>query len=143
MMTMLAALLLGVLAVAGPVVAEDQCPACGVWESPSRGAHIQIAPCASGAICGTLLSANRPKSNPQLLDIHNKDPAKRGFTVIGQVVFSGFTGGPAKWTGGRLYNPGDGQYYSGVISLVDESHLKLKGCALGFLCKSQAWTRVQ
>jgi uncharacterized protein (DUF2147 family) len=139
----LTALTIAVLAAARPVAADDQCPACGVWQSPSRGAHIRIAPCAGGAICGTLLSASRPKSNPQLLDIHNKDPAKRTLTMIGQVVFSGFAGGPVKWTGGRLYNPDDGRYYTGAMSLVDQTHLKLKGCALGFLCKSQTWTRVQ
>jgi uncharacterized protein (DUF2147 family) len=138
-----AALALAILAPAGPVAADDPCPACGVWQSPSRGAHIQVAPCAGAAICGTLLSASRPKSNPQLLDIHNKDPAKRSLTMIGQIVFSGFKGGPVKWAGGRLYNPDDGHYYSGAISLVDQGHLKLKGCALGFLCKSQTWTRVQ
>jgi uncharacterized protein (DUF2147 family) len=88
-----------------------------------------------------LLSASRPKSNPQLLDIHNKDPAKRSRSMIGQVVFSGFKGGPVKWKGGRLYNPGDGNHYSGVISLVDEGHLKLKGCALKVICLSQTWTR--
>jgi uncharacterized protein (DUF2147 family) len=143
MKTRLAILALAIGAIAGPGVAESQCPACGVWQSPSRGAHIRIDPCASGAICGTLLSASRPKSNPQLLDIHNKDPAKRSLTMIGQVVITGFTGGPVKWTGGRLYNPGDGHYYSGAISLVDQTHLKLKGCAFGFLCQSQTWTRVQ
>jgi uncharacterized protein (DUF2147 family) len=130
------------LAAPGPVAADTQCAACGVWQSPSRGAHIRIDPCAGSAICGTLLSASRPKSNPQLLDIHNKDPAKRSLSMIGQVVFSGFTGGPVKWTGGRLYNPGDGHFYSGAISVVDDTHLKLKGCALGFLCMSQTWTRV-
>jgi uncharacterized protein (DUF2147 family) len=143
MKTKLAILALAGFAFAGPAVADAPCPACGVWQSPSRGAHIEIAPCATSAICGTLLSASRPKSNPQLLDVHNKDPAKRNLTLIGQVVITGFKGGPAKWTGGRLYNPGDGNFYSGAITLVGESRLKLKGCAFGFLCKSQTWTRVQ
>jgi uncharacterized protein (DUF2147 family) len=121
---------------------ESQPPIFGVWQSPSRGAHIEVMACEDGAICGKLVSASRPKSNPELLDIHNKDPAKRGLSMIGQIVFHGFRGGPDKWTGGRLYDPGDGNYYSGTISLVDENHLKLKGCALGFLCKSQTLTRV-
>jgi uncharacterized protein (DUF2147 family) len=115
----------------------------GVWRSPTHGAHIEITPCEGDAICGKLLSASRPKSNPELLDIHNRDPAKRNLTMIGQTVFEGFKGGPHKWTGGRLYNPGDGKYYSGTISLVGHNHLKLKGCALRFLCKSQTWTRVK
>jgi uncharacterized protein (DUF2147 family) len=131
------------LAIAGSAAADDATAAVGVWQSPSRGAHIQIVPCDSGAICGKLLSASRPKSNPQLLDIHNKDPALRDRSMIGQIVFDGFKGGPMKWTGGRLYNPGDGNYYSGVLSLVDINHLQLKGCAFWFLCKAQTWTRVE
>jgi uncharacterized protein (DUF2147 family) len=129
-------------AFVGPAFAQDPA-ALGVWQSPSRGAHIQIVPCADGAICGKLLSASRPKSNPQLLDIHNKDPALRERSMIGQIVFDGFKGGPMKWTGGRLYNPGDGNFYSGEISLADPDHLQLKGCAFWFLCKSQTWTRVE
>ena len=130
------------LLFAGPVAATDNPPPYGVWQSPSRGAHIEIVPCQDGAICGKLLSATRPKSNPQLLDIHNKDPAKRDKSMIGQIVFDGFKGGPMKWTGGRVYNPGDGNYYSGVITLVDNDHMTLKGCAFWFLCKAQTWTRV-
>ena len=55
------------LAIAGSAAADDATAAVGVWQSPSRGAHIQIVACDSGAICGKLLSASRPKSNPQLL----------------------------------------------------------------------------
>jgi uncharacterized protein (DUF2147 family) len=142
MKTKLIALTVAALVAAGSAAADDHCLACGVWQSPSRGARIRIASCSSGAICGTLLSASRPKSNPDLLDIHNKDPAKRSLSMIGQVIFSGFTGGPMSWKGGRLYNPGDGRYYSGAINLADDSHLKLKGCALGIFCQSQTWTRV-
>ena len=133
-----AALMIGLPSMA----AAEEAPV-GVWQSPSRGAHIQIVPCEGGAICGKLLEASRPKSNPQLLDIHNKDPSLRDRSMIGQIVFDGFKGGPMKWTGGRLYNPGDGNYYSGVISLVDSNHLQLKGCAFWFLCKAQTWTRVE
>ncbi len=138
-----------ILAASNAVAAEADHPAAetdqavyGVWQSPSRGAHIEVMPCEGGAICGKLISASRPASNPELLDIHNKDPAKRDRSMIGQMVFEGFKGGPQKWQGGRLYNPGDGKYYSGTISLVDHNHLKLKGCALKILCKSQTLTRV-
>src|SRR5215469_15927967 len=133
----LIALATAFLTTAAPVAADETPAAVGTWQSPSRGAHIQIVPCQDGAICGKLLTASRPKSNPQLLDIHNKDPALRDRTMLGQMVMEGFKGGPMKWTGGRLYNPGDGNYYSGVITLVDANHLQLKGCAFWFLCKAQ------
>jgi uncharacterized protein (DUF2147 family) len=140
----LTAPIVAALLVAAPAAAQDTSAPLGVWQSPSRGAHIQIVPCDDGgSICGKLLSASRPKSNPQLLDIHNKDPVRREHTMLGQLVLEGFKGGPMKWTGGRVYNPGDGNYYSGVISLVDSDHLELKGCAFWFLCKAQTWTRVE
>lgn len=128
------------IAIAAPAMASSP---VGVWKSPSRGAHIEIHSCAGDCICGKLLSASRPKSNPELLDVHNKDPEARGKSMIGQIVFDGFKGGPTKWTGGRVYNPGDGNFYKGVITLVDDNHLTLKGCALMFLCRSQTWERVE
>jgi uncharacterized protein (DUF2147 family) len=140
MKAILAASAAASIALAGSAAAEDG--PFGVWQSPSRGAHIQIVPCEDGAICGKLLTASRPKSNPQLLDIHNKDPSLRDRSMLGQTVLQGFKGGPMKWTGGKLYNPGDGNYYSGVITLVDNDHLQLKGCAFWFLCKGQTWTRL-
>ncbi|HSZ51851.1 MAG TPA: DUF2147 domain-containing protein [Caulobacteraceae bacterium] len=131
------------LAAEGPPAAESPQPVYGVWQSPSLGANIEITPCEGGAICGKLLSAKPLKNNPELLDLHNKDPAKRQLTMIGQTVLEGFKGGPHKWTGGSVYNPVDGRHYSGTMSLVDNNHLKLKGCALRFLCKSQTLTRVE
>lgn len=115
----------------------------GVWLAQSRGAHVEIAPCGSAKYCGRLLYATPAKSNPRLLDVHNKDPALRTRPMVGETLMMGFTGGPTKWTGGRLYNPGDGNTYGGVITLVDEDHLQLKGCAFWFLCKSQTWTRLK
>jgi uncharacterized protein (DUF2147 family) len=137
-----------VLAASGAEAAESR-PAeagannavYGVWRAPQRDAQVEVAPCEGGAVCGKLLSASRPKSNPELLDIHNKDPAKRHRSMIGQTIFHGFKGGPTKWTGGRLYNPGDGKHYKGTMTLVDHNHLKLKGCAVAFLCKSETLTR--
>ena len=127
------------LVLAGPASAAD---IQGLWLSPSRGAHIQIEHCGEG-ICGKLVSASRPKTNPNFLDIHNKDPELRTHTVIGSTLLQGFIGGPTRWTGGHVYNPGDGNTYSGAITLIDDDHLKVEGCALWVLCKSQVWTRVE
>ncbi len=114
----------------------------GTWLSQSRGAHIQIDRCGE-TFCGKIVSAQPAQSNPLLLDIHNKNPALRTRRMVGTTFLDGFTGGPTKWTGGRLYNPGDGNFYSGMLTLVDDDHLQLKGCAFWFLCKSQTWTRIK
>ncbi|HEY5411733.1 MAG TPA: DUF2147 domain-containing protein, partial [Caulobacteraceae bacterium] len=63
-------------------------------------------------------------------------------SMVGAIVIQGFTGGPASWTGGHVYNPGDGKSYKGSLTLVDANHLMLQGCVLGFLCKSQVIKRL-
>lgn len=114
----------------------------GIWQAQSRGAKVEILRCGD-AICGKVLSARPAKSNPMLLDVNNKDPALRTRRMVGATLIEGFRGGPQKWTGGRLYNPGDGNYYKGVITLLDKDRMVLKGCALMVLCKSQIWTRIE
>lgn len=126
------------LAVAGVAQAGD---IFGVWQAQSRGARVKIDNCGEG-VCGTVLYATPAKSNPMLLDVNNKDPLLRGRRMVGATLITGFTGGPVKWIGGRLYNPGDGNFYHGSLTLLDEDHLQVKGCALIILCKSQTWTRV-
>ena len=113
----------------------------GVWLAPARSAHIRIYPCGQ-AVCGRMISATRPRANPQLLDIHNQDPALRRRSMVGAVIIQGFTGGPTSWKGGRVYNPGDGKSYKGALTLVDADHLKLQGCVLGLVCKSQVLKRI-
>ena len=113
----------------------------GVWLAQARSAHIQIFQCGA-AVCGRMISATRPKTNPELLDIHNEDPALRRRSMVGAVLIQGFKGGPTTWKGGRVYNPGDGKSYKGALTLVDRDHLKLEGCALAIFCKSQILKRV-
>ena len=125
------------LIAAGPAAAAVD----GVWLSPSRAAHVQITHCGD-TLCGKVISASQPKTNPNFLDVHNKNPALRTRRVIGALLLEGFMGGPTEWTGGHVYNPGDGNTYTGKLTLVDDNHLRLTGCALWVLCKSQVWTRL-
>ncbi len=113
----------------------------GVWLATARSAHIKIFQCGD-AVCGRMVSASRPRTNPKLLDVHNEDPALRHRSMVGAVIIQGFKGGPTSWTGGRVYNPGDGKSYKGALTLVDADHLKLQGCVLGFVCKSQVLKRI-
>ena len=114
----------------------------GTWLAQSRDAHVLITRCDDG-ICGKILSARPAHKNPQLLDVNNKDPNLRSRKVVGIYLMDGFSGGPVKWTGGKLYNPGDGNFYHGALTMIDDDHLQVKGCALIFLCKSQIWKRLE
>lgn len=127
-------------AVAGlPALAQD---VTGLWETGTNGAEVEIAPCGPD-ICGTLVTSNAIKANADAKDAENNDPALRDRPLKGLTMLSGFSGGPEKWTGGKLYNPADGKTYSGTITLEGPDTLKLKGCVVAPFCKTREWTRIQ
>lgn len=101
-----------ILAAAGAHAEE---PIVGNWKTAS-GATAQIAPCG-GAYCVTLKTG------------------KHAGKQIGKM--SG-TGGSYK---GTITDPEADKTYSGSGSISGNS-LKMKGCVLAVLCKSQTWTRL-
>ena len=76
-------------------------------------------------------------------DEHNKDASQRNRTLRGLPMLSGFTGGPTEWRGGSVYNPADGGTYRGTITMTGDNSLRLRGCIVAPLCKTQTWTRIQ
>lgn len=114
----------------------------GRWRTPTNNAEIDIAPCGA-ATCGVVIAADHLKVDPAARDVRNRDASLRGRRIAGLRMLSGFTGGPREWKGGQVYNPDDGGTYSGVITLVDPDHLKLRGCIVFPLCRTQVWTRIR
>lgn len=114
----------------------------GLWETGTNGAKVEIAPCGD-AMCGTLVSSNAIEKDADAKDVENDDKALRDRPLKGLTMLSGFSGGPKKWTGGKLYNPADGKTYSGTITLTGPDTLKLKGCVVAPLCKTREWTRIE
>jgi uncharacterized protein (DUF2147 family) len=98
-------------AIATPVLAQS---ILGNWRTKS-GAVARIAPCGA-AYCITLRSG--------------KHKGKR----IGRL-----TGKGASYSG-TVTDPNNGKVYTGKAS-VRASSMSLSGCVLGFLCKSETWTR--
>jgi uncharacterized protein (DUF2147 family) len=106
--------LAGALAlVAGLAQAEE--PIVGNWKTVA-GDTAAIGPCGGG-YCITLKSG--------------KYAGKKIGTLAG-------TGGSYS---GEITDPADDKIYSGSGSVSGRS-LKLKGCVLNVLCKSQTWTRL-
>ena len=132
-----AAATLGLLAT--PALAAD---VTGLWQTPTNGGQVEIARCGN-SLCGKLLSSNHIRENPALKDVKNKDESQRVRTLKNLQMLYDFTGGPSKWTGGKVYNPDDGGTYSGTIELIGENQLKLKGCIVAPFCKTQVWTRLK
>jgi uncharacterized protein (DUF2147 family) len=135
--TLIAVAALG--ALAGPAFAAD---VTGLWATPTNGGQVEIGRCGN-SLCGKLVTSNHIKADAALKDVKNKDKAQRGRTLKNLQMLYDFTGGPTKWTGGKVYNPDDGGTYSGTIEMLNDNQLKLKGCIVSPLCKTQVWNRVK
>ncbi|GJE39839.1 DUF2147 domain-containing protein [Methylobacterium persicinum] len=108
----------------------------GMWLTETGHSRIRIAPCGGG-YCGTIVST--PGKG---LDANNPDPALRSRSVIGVQILDARKPDGAGYSG-SLYNPNDGKTYSGSMKLTKPDTLEVSGCVLGFLCKSQIWTRMK
>ena len=75
--------------------------------------------------------------------MHNRNPQLRGRRLIGLQILGGFTASGTGWSGGTIYNAEDGGTYKATVTPVDANHLKVRGCIVWPLCKSQVWTRVR
>ncbi len=134
--TLLAAVM---VAVAGAAAAS---PIAGVWRTASGDALIEIYDCGD-KVCGRVKDSAKLRANPNLVDDRNPNPALRGRSGKGLEMMQGFSGGPTEWRGGRIYNPEDGRTYSGSLRLASPDLLKLAGCIVYPLCRTQTWTRAK
>lgn len=134
-----AAAVLLALAVATPALAAV---ITGRWRTPGAGGEVEIYKCGA-ALCGRLNSSAHLVKEPGALDGRNKDATQRSRKLKGLTLLTGFTGGPTTWSGGKVYNPEDGNTYAGSITVTDANTIKLKGCVVAPLCKTQVWTRIR
>lgn len=116
--------------------------AIGRWRTQTRNGVVEIERCGA-SICGKLVDSDGLKANPNLLDSHNKDASLRSRRLLGLQIMGGFTRGQGGWAGGTLYNADDGGTYKGTVTPIDSDHLRVKGCIIWPLCKSQTWTRIR
>ncbi|MFC7053835.1 DUF2147 domain-containing protein [Hansschlegelia quercus] len=115
----------------------------GVWRTASGKADIRISDCR-GAPCATLASLKKPndKQGRPKLDKRNPDPALRSRPVVGVSLLTEMKADGEGWSG-TFYNPDDGRSYAGKIEADDADTLKLRGCVVGFICKTQVLKRVE
>lgn len=125
----------------------------GVWQTPDQ-AQMTIEECEAG-LCGKLskivITEEHSKQygvqaeNIQIediTDVFNKDPELRDRPMLGlQILTLRATDNPWRFEG-EIYNPQDGNTYTGEIKVQDAHSIVLKGCALYVLCQEQTWTRV-
>ncbi len=114
----------------------------GLWRTPTDNGQVRIEDCGA-KICGRLVTSDRLQALPDQRDVRNHDKALRGRRLVGVLIAQGFSGGPTTWTGGTVYDPAGGGTYSGRIALTGPDTLKLTGCIIAPLCRSQTWTRIK
>lgn len=117
----------------------------GEWVTEGGWATVRIAPCPGEAsrLCGRIVSLKQPndKAGRPKRDTANLDPKLRDRTVVGMAFITGFRpAAPGRWTGGKIYNPGDGKTYASRLALNPNGALKVSGCVL-VICQAQTWTR--
>jgi uncharacterized protein (DUF2147 family) len=127
------------LASVGPGVSSP----IGKWLAKD-GWVIRIGPCGRN-LCGFIVKANPqndPDTNRPWTDKYNVDSARRSRRVIGiQTLISMKPDGSRKWSG-KLYNVDDGKTYAGNLIELDQSSVRIEGCALG-ICGGQDLSRVK
>ncbi len=125
----------------GPAFAADP---LGTWYTEGKESQVRITQCGD-AVCGALVwlkVPNDPATGRPKTDSENADAAKRNRPLLGIQIVLGMTpsGEPDQWKG-KVYNAKDGNTYTGYFTITGPNTAELKGCAFGFICKSQVWTR--
>lgn len=115
--------------------------AAGLWRTPEDGGSmVRIADCGD-ALCGWIVTSPRLSANPDQRDVRNRDAALRARPVRDLLVVKAKRLGRNQWGDGWLYDPIAGVTYKGVIELEDARTLRLTGCIVAPLCRSQTWRR--
>lgn len=115
-------------------------PVTGTWLTDAKDGIIEIAPCGA-KLCGRLAKMLvAPKGAPT--DRNNPEPSLRDRPLVGLAVLSGFGPDGDVWRG-TGYDPKVGKSYATTLQRTGPNTLKVRGCVMGFLCRSAIWTRAR
>ena len=123
-----------------PAAAADP---SGTWLTADGEARVQISSCGE-AYCGKIVwlkEPNDPATGHPKLDKFNKDVSKQSRPVIGLQIISGMKASGANEWKGSLYDPEDGNTFTGSLAMQSADRMKLEGCVLALFCRSEVWKR--
>ena len=130
-------------------------PIEGTWQTLELS-EVTITLCPEG-FCGTLSKivlpteglteeeyaaalAMPPETYP---DVRNPDPALRSRPMLGLQLLTLVPSTKPNVYDGTIYNPEDGNTYSGYVEMLGPDLLRLNGCVLyNIVCQGQDWVRV-
>jgi uncharacterized protein (DUF2147 family) len=132
---------LGLLMAAMPQAVFADISPYGTWTMGK--VTVKVTDCG-GSLCARIVALAEPISKidgKPKVDRENPDQSQRKRPLIGLTVMSGMTpSGDNLWTG-RIYNPDDGNTYSGTIRMAGAT-MKVKGCVASILCKTNVFMKV-
>lgn len=130
-------------------------PIEGTWRTLLES-EVTISRCPEG-FCGVLskiivpegmLSGNEADAiagmRPEdFFDQRNKDPALRNRPMLGLQILTLTPGDKPNVYDGEIYNPEDGNTYSGYMQMTGRDQVRLNGCVLfNVICRGEDWVRV-
>jgi uncharacterized protein (DUF2147 family) len=130
-------------------------PIEGTWRTV-LSSEVTIAACEEG-FCGTLsnivvptegltpeeLAAAQAMPAESFTDQRNKDPALRNRPMLGLQILTLRPSEQPHVLDGDIYNPQDGNTYSGYIEMLGPDMVRLNGCVLfNVICRGEDWVRV-
>ncbi len=121
------------LACASQTGASQQSSLVGFWVTPGGNWVVEITTCGSG-FCGQLVGLSRNhQPNALRMDSHNPNPSKRNRPLCGLLLMGSFrpsADDAGKWDDGWVYDPQNGETYSGRMWLDGPDLLKVRGYIL-------------
>jgi uncharacterized protein (DUF2147 family) len=116
----------------------------GVWRNSNNRAHIEIYRQGSRYYGKILWLKNQvDEYGKPKIDKRNPEPELRSRTLIGLVTLRDLEFDDGEWSGGYIYNPGDGKEYNAFISLIDNNTIAVRGyVGISLFGKTDVWSRV-
>lgn len=148
-------MLMGLAGLSPATSAQTAMPIEGVWLTKQLS-EVTIERCEAG-FCGRISKivvppgALKPGEDisgipvESFTDQRNKDPALRERPILGLQILTLVDGAKAPHVyDGQIYNPEDGNTYSGYVEMLSEDAMRLNGCVLfNVVCRGEDWVRVK
>ncbi len=133
--------------------AQEYSVLTGTWLTQSES-EITIEACEEG-FCGHISKIVIPQhiidkygsdviaAQGNFTDELNKDPALRSRLIQGlQILVLNGQSAPDRYEG-QIYNPENGETFSGFVEIQGADNIRLSGCVLfNLICMGEDWTRV-
>ncbi len=133
-----------VVGTLGTALADVPLSPEGIWYTKDQESIIRVHVCtdSAGLYCGTLVWLKEPTETDgsAKLDKLNPDASKKEHPIIGTDILLRMKADADHWKG-NAYNPEDGKVYDITFKVKGDDVADLRGCVLGFLCRTETFTR--